>query len=1084
MKETLFAGVALLTGVCLMLAALVLWVADASGQTTAVCSNAPGTDERIECTEAATSTDPIDIDAEGVDIDTTADDEHGIHAEHLGTGDITIDVGSSSTVDTSTIDTGGAGAGGIFADHRGSGRLQIQVRDATIATAGGSKVHGTNVHHAHGIFGRHFGTATGDIVLDVEDTTVNTSGAGANGVLGYYSIPNPADETVVVDIDIDVRNSVIGTTGGGGQGIGAHYIGGSGDIDLDVVGTVITTSGGSGDGIHARHRHGSGDIAIHLQTTDITTSGQSADGIYAENDRNLGASEIVIDVQGGSITTGFSDNPDADPAGSASGISVSVGTDRDSMGPATTDIDVHNLDIATRGASSHGIEAFNAWYGDIFIDARGGSISTEGQYSHGIRGWISGLDDLTIATHAGHSITTTGDDASGILGVVSGAQAVLGITVGGTVEASGANAHGVEVGNIHNDQVWQAAPVDEEGFRDQTVTVNGRVHGGTGEAAGVWLAGGGRVYIGPQGTLGADSGIAILATGDTRPQNQDDPVLKPALYVNMNLNGRRVAQVIGDDWIVNDGGETTIVVNDVTLHDGATGATGLTAPNGAWDVTFREEGVTVDRADPGNWVVSEPASGVVADRDFSAQDFTETAKPLPPVQQQTEPEPGTSTEPESQTPARNFQTPAPPNSQTSAPPISAPPAAPQTESGGVEGEESGDAGDSDESEEAGDSGEGGEANGFEEVYAPRAAVYEGLPGALLSLSRLPIADTGRLHSPGSPLWFRITSGKGSHEPERATVSAAYDIDRVVAEGGVDIPLSEDLTLQIGALLVRGSVDVSAPTGGGTISAIGRGLMSGIAWEGQEGFYGNARLSATRFDLNAASDKRGTLEQDIDALVHSLDFEAGRRFDVGEKTRLTARAWLNRTDASLQRFTDAVGTRVSLTDADALTIGAGGIVQHELEWNGGKESLSLHGSLGMERTVEGGETAVLASGETLTSTSPNDGVVLGVGRPVAGAASPLVPISAPAASARAITTFPAASPFGWRFRRAVRRKSARLGEGAVDLWLTARRPPLSNRADALRRHRAAGRRACPTLLQHERPVGFFTGSSALRQMTFA
>ena len=94
--------------------------------------------------------------------------------------------------------------------------------------------------------------------------------------------------------------------------------------------------------------------------------------------------------------------------------------------------------------------------------------------------------------------------------------------------------------------------------------------------------------------------------------------------------------------------------------------------------------------------------------------------------------------------------------------------------------------------------------------------------------------------------------------------------------------------------------------------------------------------------------------------------------------MTARAWLNRTDASLRRFTDAVGTRVSLVDADALTIGAGGIVEHELEWNGGEESLSLHGSLGMERTVEGGETAVLVSGETLRSTSPNDGVVLGVG----------------------------------------------------------------------------------------------------------
>ena len=42
-------------------------------------------------------------------------------------------------------------------------------------------------------------------------------------------------------------------------------------------------------------------------------------------------------------------------------------------------------------------------------------------------------------------------------------------------------------------------------------TVNDAVHGGSGDAAGVFLAGGGRVYIGPAGTVGADSDIAIRA---------------------------------------------------------------------------------------------------------------------------------------------------------------------------------------------------------------------------------------------------------------------------------------------------------------------------------------------------------------------------------------------------------------------------------------------------------------------------------------------------------------------------------------------------------------------------------------------
>ena len=79
----------------------------------------------------------------------------------------------------------------------------------------------------------------------------------------------------------------------------------------------------------------------------------------------------------------------------------------------------------------------------------------------------------------------------------------------------------------------------------QAVMVDERVFGGPDDPAGVLLEGDGEVYIGPEGSVGAQSGIAILATGDS-----------PKLLVDLNLDGRRVAEVIGDDWIINDGGET------------------------------------------------------------------------------------------------------------------------------------------------------------------------------------------------------------------------------------------------------------------------------------------------------------------------------------------------------------------------------------------------------------------------------------------------------------------------------------------------------------------------------------------------
>ena len=76
---------------------------------------------------------------------------------------------------------------------------------------------------------------------------------------------------------------------------------------------------------------------------------------------------------------------------------------------------------------------------------------------------------------------------------------------------------------------------------------------------------------------------------------------------------------------MNDEGETTILVNDVMLHHGAEGVVSdAVARNGAWNVRMREEGVTVDRTDPANWIISEPDANVVAGRDFSAADFPES----------------------------------------------------------------------------------------------------------------------------------------------------------------------------------------------------------------------------------------------------------------------------------------------------------------------------------------------------------------------------------------------------------------------------------------------------------------------------
>ena len=55
-----------------------------------MCSDTPGAGERIECTEDATSINDIDLTPNGIDIDTTADEEPGIYGHHEGSGRIFI----------------------------------------------------------------------------------------------------------------------------------------------------------------------------------------------------------------------------------------------------------------------------------------------------------------------------------------------------------------------------------------------------------------------------------------------------------------------------------------------------------------------------------------------------------------------------------------------------------------------------------------------------------------------------------------------------------------------------------------------------------------------------------------------------------------------------------------------------------------------------------------------------------------------------------------------------------------------------------------------------------------------------------
>ena len=466
------------------------------------------------------------------------------------------------------------------------------------------------------------------------------------------------------------------------------------------------------------------------------------------------------------------------------------------------------------------------------------------------------------------------------------------------------------------------ADIGTDGYRQQTVTVNGPVMG---NAAGLYMSGGGKVVIGRKGTIGATSGIAILATGDTPAADPMDPPIKPKLRVDMNLGGRRVAQALGNNWILNDGGETTIAVNGVVLHDGKMGVTGRSASNGAWNVRMREEGVTVtDRTDPDpmNWMV-EPAVDV-ADRDFSVADFNETRKPPPPP-------------------------PSCPDGQVGTPPNCIdlePEPEPEPEPLPM----------------------------LEEEYAPRAALYELLPDFLL---RLTGPGPGRRcrSTPDSSVWTQVAAGQGVYESVHSTTGATYEFDRFETESGLSASLTKRVKGWASVRHVQGTAGAASPTGGGEIDVRGLGSTVGGSWRGANDAYAVSCFSYMAYTVDFASHQQGLLKAGTNGRTYTLDFEAGQRLAMGETLHLTPRVWVMGSRVSVDTFTDAVDARVSLADTDRVLVGLGVQADTTHPWAGG--AFVLRGSVDFEQIISGAKTTTQVSGERLSTEATDNSLLFGL-----------------------------------------------------------------------------------------------------------
>ena len=425
------------------------------------------------------------------------------------------------------------------------------------------------------------GEFSGDHDVIVQDVDIDLNG-GYAGVVGSQRVDG--------HLNVAVRDSDIEVDAGWATGIlGVH--GGTGDVDVDVRNVRIDVGGASSiDGIYGYHLgSGNTNIAVRDSTVNVKAEDISSNGIsffYSGGkggDLSFDVRDVDIDVS--SIHGIYRMHGNEEGGRYFDGIWGGYWGEEGDI-----HVDVRRTNIVTKGADSGGMSFIHDRKGDIDIAARDVDIRVEGDRSVGIGGGQrhEATGDIAIDVRDS-TVAVTGESVAGIRAFNFTGEGSIGIRVdGGTMTAEGEGSSGILVGLTGRIFRDRTGPIQAPALRDvmvdasdntrgtaaaQDVVVNGSVRGGSGVGAGVRLYGGGRVEIGPRGSVGAASGVAVRAEGDGA-----------ALHVAATLDGRRASDAIAGE-IRNDAGTTTVAVNGVVLHDGMTGATGVRAPNGARDVS-------------------------------------------------------------------------------------------------------------------------------------------------------------------------------------------------------------------------------------------------------------------------------------------------------------------------------------------------------------------------------------------------------------------------------------------------------------------------------------------------------------------
>ena len=486
--------------------------------------------------------DELSVRMTGGSVETTGAGSHGIFVNASNDNGATAGPAMSVDLEGGSVRTRGNAHGVFFASFRGS-------RDASFRMKGGSIVTEADDVHSVDFWLRRF--ATGQTAsVRMTGGSIVAEGLGSRGLaslelnLGSFDVMTGAGAMIAAPFAVGMEGLLEVDASATGRLVFAH----GGAVEAREVGVLARAARSSG------HTMGSGaqwadDAArtmpmIHVTSSGDITVGASVSDAFIRNriagaDETLSAEEqavlsAIMAGNSGALTTALAALPDDyDAAWQAEARNLLRKRTASSAAPTGDGPLAHRAAEEILGLSRAGIRAYALSHTGIVNHIRAGdalstaeraaldAVLTKGVGTdletalNGLQGatyttaWKNTVRRLAATYNAGDirvdvtggSINAEGNGVEALYAVPHDSNGDITVTVAEGARIVG-GANGVHV---------RGAGAGAGSLRAQSVTVNGRVTGGTG--AGVRMAGGGRLTVGKTGHVGATSGMGVLSDG-------------------------------------------------------------------------------------------------------------------------------------------------------------------------------------------------------------------------------------------------------------------------------------------------------------------------------------------------------------------------------------------------------------------------------------------------------------------------------------------------------------------------------------------------------------------------------------------